>query len=191
MPLNISNFISNDFKSHHSCHERRNLEIPDLLVCDTWSDLVHQKFQINGQTLYCNYVELSKDSKSKQISMGRLDLISKSDSEQYVKNYLSLFELGIKYIIMVDFPAIYDARIQMRMRSKHLTRCCMEIERLDDRFKFIQIPYDNIFLKKSLKGYSRQRLLGDNPVGDAYHFSDSTVSKATEAFDKCLEEMKA
>ncbi|ABB26896.1 hypothetical protein Syncc9902_1939 [Synechococcus sp. CC9902] len=185
MPSNISELVSRDFESHHIVHEQRKLEIPNIIICDTWSDLVHQKFLINGETIYCNHVELSELGKSKQSSLGRLDLRNKKILFDY---FWSLINLGVEAIIMIDFPALHDIRPEMRKRSKQITKYYLELSQINKNFKFVQIPYSDIALKNSLQRHSIKRLNDENPVGDVYHFSDQTVLKMSRKFDNILAE---
>jgi hypothetical protein len=144
--------------------------IGDILIMDTWSELVHQLFSIANHRFIANYCDLSDFAKRKVKSHGRLQ------KESFYRFYSCLSEYllytRLRAIIVIDFPAVFDNRVEMKNRSKEITKALLRITANNFNFHLVMIPYSAINVCEN-EDYE-------------YHFSKEIILKYSLALDRIL-----
>lgn len=135
---------------------------PDLIVIDTYSELVDLKFTYKGENFFCVASDLKKDVRQRMGSGTFVD-------QNYVKNYYQDFfeNLKKKYeckIIVILFPSYLDSRKLYQVQFKKIFSALLEIEN-----------HTNLI---SLVHLKEEEYNGDGVF--PYHFDNMTKDKIRE-----------
>lgn len=171
VPILPDDYFVDHMKIHNTMQCRFNsFCIGDLVIIDSWSELVHQLFRRKEQEFISNFCDLAEDVKNEVQSFGRIS----------ANNLYCLYKCTIEYlvqvksvraIVIIDFPALCDNKPKMRNRSKQISKALLKIDQENLPFRYVCIPFRAIALH------------GD---GYPYHFSKDTVCKYSLALDKVL-----
>ena len=166
-------YFTEQMKIHNTIQRGGGNIVGDILIMDTWSELVHQLFSDSSLRFIANYCDLSDIARRKVKSHGRL-------SKEKFHSFYSclsgcLLNQKVKAIIVIDFPALFDNRVAMKKRSKEITKALLKISANEPNFYLVMIPYSEI-------------KIAENDFYP-YHFCKETILKYSRALDEILVEL--
>ena len=166
-------YFTEHMKIHNTIQRGGGDTIGEILIMDPWSELVHQLFSDSSLRFIANYCDLSDIAKRKVKSHGRLSIEKFHSFYSCLSGHL--LNKKIKAIIVIDFPALFDNRVDMKKRSTEITKALLKISANESNFYLVMIPYSEINI--------------DENDGYPYHFCKETILKYSRALDKILVEL--
>ncbi len=175
VPVLPNDYFVDHMKIHNTMQCRfSSCCIGDLLIIDSWSELVHQSFRRKEQGFISNFCDLAEDVKYQVQSFRRIPVNRLYSLYKCMIEYLVQVK-NVRAIVIIDFPALYDNRPNMRNRSKEISKALLKIDQENLPFRYVSIPFSAIACH------------GD---GHPYHFSKDTVCQYSLALDKVLIDLK-